>query len=248
MSWKQPIDTKYRTLFGDDITTKWVWIEILLRTRIADNQEPEKKGNLVHYLNKGQCVIGYKELAVAVGSNEKAVTKSVRFLKEKCKMLEYAGSPNGTIVTVNNYIDVFGMGERKENAGGNARSVTRVKEYKSVKNIDKHITKKTHILSGIQPPLTYEEIYKISKLTGVMPGNVKNKMQDVLLEIESGNKYKLESVYLTTIKWVRMGIERGTIPKMNEMDSLIFPKLSPEYKKAEAQAMKQLEIDHPEMI
>ena len=45
-----------------------------------------------------------------------------------------------------------------------------------------------------------------------------------------------------------MGIERGTIPKMNEMDSLIFPKLSPEYKKAEAQAMKQLEIDHPEMI
>ena len=96
--------------------------------------------------------------------------------------------------------------------------------------------------------MTYEDVYKISKLTGVMPGYVKNKMQEVLLEVEDGNKYKIKSVYLTTLKWVRMGIERGTIPKMNDMDRLVFPKLSPEAKKAEAEAMRQLEIDHPGMI
>ena len=109
MSWKQPIPTDLDSVFGDNKLAKWLYIALLLRARNS-NEEKEFAGKL-HFLKKGQCVCGEKELATELRASRKTVRSTLVKCQNVYNRIHISPTPRGTVVTILNYDEIVGMGQ-----------------------------------------------------------------------------------------------------------------------------------------
>lgn len=138
--WKQPIPTNLNTIFGKSFLSKHIYIELLLRSRNSNERPEEKFAGKFHFLQRSQCVCGYKELANEFGVDHKTVCKALKKLQNVYHRVELKTTNKGTVVTITNYDDVVKM-ERKTENNGNSKG-TQSPPNKSDESVesDKDIT------------------------------------------------------------------------------------------------------------
>ena len=110
--WKQPIPTNLNQVFGENYLAKHLYIELLLRARNSDEEKEFAKR--LHFLKKGQCVCGYRELAKEFGVDHKTIQKNLKKLENVYCKLELKSTNKGTVVTILNYEEVIKMERREE--------------------------------------------------------------------------------------------------------------------------------------
>lgn len=120
--------------WADDPAVLSVWIHILLRAHWSD--EPvEYRGTVI---NKGQCVVGRKELAAATGLSEQQVRTALSRLQSTSTVTTKPTS-KGTLVTVENYTFYQQKKEKATSKSTSKRAgnqpLPRNKEVKEVKEV-----------------------------------------------------------------------------------------------------------------
>lgn len=110
MTWKQPIPTNLKEIFGEDYRCMGLYKELILRACNKDNAQILLGDNSkIVTLNRGQVLYGRVKYGRYLCWDDKTTDRALKKLAEKYKKVTMVRTPEYTIVTLLNYEDIVDM-------------------------------------------------------------------------------------------------------------------------------------------
>lgn len=210
MSWKQPIPTDLRNVFGDDHLSRLIYQEFLL---MACNSEQVKNVNgQIFKLERGQCFYTTLDLSKIFRTHRNSVVNSIKRLNSLYNRIDNRTTPKGSIVTILNYDDIVSLDNRIDNKIDNSRTTAGQqsdinKSDKNVKN-DIRLNNKQKIESFFESEnlkeivesklIPYENQIWFEEQAKTTLETLKEKM----IEYYDTNKKEIKNVKMTFINWL----------------------------------------------
>lgn len=246
MSWKQPIPTNLKEIFGGDYLGMNLYVWLLLNSANKDGNFTDPRHKIVA-VKRGQTIFGRNEYGKLLNCSPKTAERTLsRICLNPVLKLTKQATTNFTVVTIENYDEIVEMTKQRPS---NDQAMTTSKSVKN--NKEKKIKKKRKpqgVLFGSLPPLDYPHIYQIAQEMMVTIDDVRQIDKEVRLSVETGNKYNLTNQVNAVRLWVNNALKRGEIQVRNEVEDMIFSHQSPEELAHDKVIIEQLKVKYPNLI
>lgn len=165
----------------------------------------------------GLCNLTNSELAEGMDMSERQIQRYLRILEDKKLIVIFLYHSDNAFI-VNRKIKVYFMpfetncnspihlstGDKNVVVYISNINTQEVTSNSNIKTKQLLVTNKSKLL-----PLTDTELWDISLKLGLFYDDVKEKQDEIFETIENGDKYKVKSIKLTLISWLKMGIKKN---------------------------------------